>query len=819
MNCKYILSFIFCDRNVLLCILDNIIEVVAVPNQTQINETQTNIPQSSKTLTPNTQHDLKIDSSISPHVNNTETLTIPNQTQTSQNLKSGNIFDFNIDNDPSTFSNIQGLSWEMKNHLVKSGLCQPLPDELPDGQYPKDKYGRHFQFQWYKKILPDGSVICRDWLTYSIKTDRVFCLDCILFTEGGNPAWTKVGFHTWVHGSNKIIAHETSSNHVQASVTRKIQQTNLPLIPSLTSKKKEQVFMNIEVVKQLIDITVFLGKHNLAFRGHRENVINKMCGNFKDLALLLSKYSPHMASYFTQIKSSRFSYLSWRRQNSLIEAVSSCITHTIQNSVRNARLFSISIDSTFDVSRKEQISFVIRYINENEYQCKVEERLLALKESSSTQGYDLANLFYEVCAKHQIDWKKYLVGQSYDGASNMRGQYNGLQAIIRNENPQAMYVWCYSHRLNLVVTDAVCCNINAMDLFGNIEKVFDFICTSKKRVALFEDKQKSIYEKKRIRRVKRVTTTRWMSHKYALDVILEKFDALIETLEKIRGQEGQNDRRAGSDAGGLLFYFSTKRFLQTAFLFKSIFDIIEPTSLILQSPDMDILAAVLVIEKNIQQISELRSDESFEEFLRQTDHFEKSLKNIQVFNDDMKRIRKKKKMPGESMTDDPLTDPTKLFKTETFYTAIDCTVTQLKERFLGNSKTKQNQTMGLLKDISLLSIKRMKEIQYKPTSLPEDAFTVFSDIYKSFVDKDSVCKEYIHFCSIFEQLEQTNNLPLILHSQEKVATNLAEEHNSSSESVESDESDIEDPLTLDTKFSSDHKIKEKNCASLLPVFK
>lgn len=128
----------------------------------------------------------------------------------------------------------------MKNHLVKSGLCQPLPNTLLNGQYPKDNNGRHFHYQWYKKILPDGSVVCRDWLSYSTKTDRVFCLDCILFSEGGNPAWTKLGFNTWVHGSNKIITHETSSNHVQASIKRKIQESHLPLMPSLTLKKKSK---------------------------------------------------------------------------------------------------------------------------------------------------------------------------------------------------------------------------------------------------------------------------------------------------------------------------------------------------------------------------------------------------------------------------------------------------------------------------------------------------------------------------------------------------------------------------------------------------
>lgn len=307
-----------------------------------------------------------------------------------------------------------------------------------------------------------------------------------------------------------------------------------------------------------------------------------------------------------------------------------------------------------------------------------------------------------------------------------------------------------------------------------------------------------------------------MSHKYALDVVLETFDALIITLEEIRGQEGQHDRRAGSDAGGLLNYFSTKRFLLTAFLFKSIFDIIEPTSLILQSPDMDILAAVLLIEKNIQQINKLRSDESFEEFLIEINNFEKSLTNIESFNDDIKRIRKKKKMQGENATDDPITDPLRFFKTATFYTAIDCTVTQLKERFLGNNKSKNDQTMGLLKDISLLSRKRIKEVQNKHTSLPEDAFTVLCDIYKSFVDKDSICEEYIQFCSIIDQLELTNNLPSNLHNQENNNANLIDE-NTSSES-ECVESEPEEQYTREPTSPTDSKIT-KNHASLLPIFK
>lgn len=121
-------------------------------------------------------------------------------------------------------------------------------------------------------------------------------------------------------------------------------------------------------------------------------------------------------------------------------------------------------------------------------------------------------------------------------------------------------------RLNLIVAKSVGCNINAIDLFGNLESVYNFICGSKKRVAIYETKQ-DCYCGKRIRRLKRVATTRWMSHGYALDSILETFEAVIETLDEVRNNEGCNDQSTGHIAGCLIEYLLSKRFLLIAFCF------------------------------------------------------------------------------------------------------------------------------------------------------------------------------------------------------------------------------------------------------------
>ena len=43
-----------------------------------------------------------------------------------------------------------------------------------------------------------------------------------------------------------------------------------------------------------------------------------------------------------------------------------------------------------------------------------------------------------------------LRGQSYDESSNMSGRYNGVQALICQEQPLTYYTHCIDHRVNLV---------------------------------------------------------------------------------------------------------------------------------------------------------------------------------------------------------------------------------------------------------------------------------------------------------------------------------------------------------------------------------
>lgn len=102
--------------------------------------------------------------------------------------------------------------------MFKNGPAQPVPNELPNKCFPKDSQGRSFHENWYYKKQPSGEIICRKWLSYSVRKNKIFCLYCALFGNHENKSWTREGFSNWKNGVAKIIIHETSEKHITASI-------------------------------------------------------------------------------------------------------------------------------------------------------------------------------------------------------------------------------------------------------------------------------------------------------------------------------------------------------------------------------------------------------------------------------------------------------------------------------------------------------------------------------------------------------------------------------------------------------------------------
>jgi hypothetical protein len=106
-------------------------------------------------------------------------------------------------------------------------------------------------------------------------------------------------------------------------------------------------------------------------------------------------------------------------------------------------------------------------------------------EASSSTGEALSNKLLEVLSQLGLGLDQ-LVGQGYDGGSNMRGDIKGVQARIREKCPQALYTWCWSHNLQLVMSHAADESAAALDCFNKIKEVYACISSSAHRTMIME---------------------------------------------------------------------------------------------------------------------------------------------------------------------------------------------------------------------------------------------------------------------------------------------------------------------------------------------
>ncbi|XP_076945720.1 uncharacterized protein LOC143616910 [Bidens hawaiensis] len=126
---------------------------------------------------------------------------------------------------------------------------------------------------------------------------------------------------------------------------------------------------------------------------------------------------------------------------------------------------------------------------------------------------------------HVTDTLSATLKTSYDGASNMRGKWNGLQALVCYECPYAYYAHCFAHRLQLALVFASREVIPTYKFFNKLVFTINVACASSKR---HDELQKAKAEEikmllemgeiksgsglNQVGTLRRVGDTRWGSH-------------------------------------------------------------------------------------------------------------------------------------------------------------------------------------------------------------------------------------------------------------------------------------------------------------------
>ena len=139
-----------------------------------------------------------------------------------------------------------------------------------------------------------------------------------------------------------------------------------------------------------------------------------------------------------------------------------------------------------------------------------------------------------------------LRGQGYDGASNMKGEFNGLKALILKENKTAYYAHCFAHQLQLALVTIAKNHIRICELFvliTNLVNVVGGLCKRKDSLRekqagkIIEDSEdEEITSGRGLNQEKtliRPCDTRWSSHYGTILSFINLFDSIIHVLRLI----------------------------------------------------------------------------------------------------------------------------------------------------------------------------------------------------------------------------------------------------------------------------------------------
>lgn len=193
------------------------------------------------------------------------------------------------------------------------------------------------------------------------------------------------------------------------------------------------------------------------------------------------------------------------------------------------------------------------------------------------------------------------VSQSYDGASVMSGQFNGVQKKIKDMSGNLCpYIHCHAHKLNLVLVDVSRKVEEVHDTIGLLEAVYAFQSSSTPRYQVFFDKTGS--------KVPIYCDTRWVSKFKSIRYFKNNFTSVLTALKECT--ESSKSKEA-AEAKGLLIQMNSLKTIVLLFCLDYILSLVNILSLNLQTTTLDYSRCAKLIKSTMEQLINLRSERIF----------------------------------------------------------------------------------------------------------------------------------------------------------------------------------------------------------------
>ncbi|XP_073138887.1 uncharacterized protein [Henckelia pumila] len=318
----------------------------------------------------------------------------------------------------------------------------------------------------------------------------------------------------------------------------------------------KEIHKNRLRLKTTIISVRWLALQGCSFRGHNESSKSLNWGNFLEMLDALGRMNKEVGDVLSSAARNN-TYTSREVQKEVLNIMSNRVRQKIQSETGDAS-FCILVDEAHDESKREQMALILRFVNNSGI---LTERFFAIKSVSDITSLTLKNDVSNILVHYNLQAQN-MRGQGYDGASNMRGAWNGLQALFLRDCPYEYYVHYFSHRLQLTLVSAAKDVQDIWDFFSHLDNVVNMVTSSPKRICELQSTQRREIDHlleieeldsgrgaHQISNLQRAGETRWSSHYDSVKSLIDMYGATCKVLVHL--SEHSPNTSSQAEVGGI----------------------------------------------------------------------------------------------------------------------------------------------------------------------------------------------------------------------------------------------------------------------------
>ena len=466
---------------------------------------------------------------------------------------------------------------------------EPPPKKRASGATSLSKYKKKLTYDplWKKK---------HPWMdiAYDHDSNKVIGMICTICNAFGNPpvqargAWVSRPINNWVKATSLLRKHELSEWHL-ASVEKKalshssVEQGNV--VQQILSVNEEERKQNRELMKKLVRSLYFLVKHYIAHTTTFEDLLTLQIENGD---VKLKSHRDNCAKNAT--------YESYSTIVELLACISKVLEYKLLDSLKESLYFSLLADECTDVSSKEELSVCARWLSHTN---KPVEHFLGIIHAKETNAEALSGYLEDFLQSKAIKLEN-MSGLGFDGTNTMSGHRTGVQKRLRFLSPNALYIHCRCHQLQLAALSAANDHIVVKRVLGTlltIWKVFHYSPKKAEKLALIQ----AVLQSPEIKMTK-PSDTRWLSRERAVRTVRESLPALVTTFEEIYNETGD------AESHGVALLLVNYITVASIYMLCDVLHTVAKLQGSLQGKSIDIASVPAMVNGTITRLKELKDN-------------------------------------------------------------------------------------------------------------------------------------------------------------------------------------------------------------------